>query len=71
DFHEGEVARVEVYEEVPDIHKEAFVREEIRVKKVVEQETVQVQETVRREELDVDTEGRPVVNRDSDNFPQV
>jgi len=27
DFQEGEVARIEVYEETPDIHKEAFVRE--------------------------------------------
>ncbi|AFY87975.1 MULTISPECIES: DUF2382 domain-containing protein [Chroococcidiopsis] len=62
DFHEGEVARVEVYEEVPDIHKEAFVREEIRVKKVVEQETVEAQETIRREELDIDTDGRPVIS---------
>jgi len=33
DFQEG-VARIEVYEET-DIHKEAFVREEVRVRKVV------------------------------------
>ena len=63
DFREGEVARMEVYEETPDIHKEAFVREEVRVKKVVEQETVEAQETIRREELDIDTEGRTVVDR--------
>jgi uncharacterized protein (TIGR02271 family) len=56
-FQEGEVARIEVYEETPEIHKEAFVREEVRVKKVVEHETVEAQETIRREELDVDTEG--------------
>ncbi len=56
-FQEGEVARIEVYEETPEIHKEAFVREEIRVKKVVERDTVEAQETIRREELDVDTEG--------------
>ncbi|MBO3457832.1 DUF2382 domain-containing protein [Aetokthonos hydrillicola Thurmond2011] len=56
-FQEGEVARVEVYEETPDIRKEAFVREEVRVRKVVEQETVERQETIRREELDVQTQG--------------
>jgi len=38
------------------------VREEVRVKKVVEQETVEAQETIRREELDVDAEGLPVVD---------
>jgi uncharacterized protein (TIGR02271 family) len=70
-FQEGEVARLEVYEEVPDIHKEAFVREEVRVKKVVEQEIVEAQETIRREELDIGTDGRPVVDRDSNNFPKV
>jgi len=56
-FQEGEVARIEVYEETPEIRKEAFVREEVRVKKVVERETVETQDTIRREELDVDTEG--------------
>jgi uncharacterized protein (TIGR02271 family) len=60
-FQAGEVARMDVYEEVPEFHKEAFVREEVRVSKVVDQETATVQEQLRREELDVDTEGRPVV----------
>ncbi|MEH2289303.1 DUF2382 domain-containing protein [Nostoc sp.] len=54
-FQEGEVARIEVYEETPEIHKEAFVREEVRVKKVVEQDIVEAQDTIRREELEVDT----------------
>jgi len=61
-FGEGEVARMEVYEETPDIHKEAFVREEVKVTKVVDKETVEAQETLRREELDVNTQGRPVVD---------
>ncbi|MEH2280875.1 MAG: DUF2382 domain-containing protein [Nostoc sp.] len=56
-FQEGEVVRIEVYEETPEIHKEAFVREEVRIKKVVEQDTVEAQDTIRREELDVDTTG--------------
>lgn len=66
-FREGEVARIEVYEETPDIRKEAFVREEVRVRKVVDRDTVDAQETVRREELDINTDGTPVVDR-SDNF---
>ncbi|WP_414565064.1 MULTISPECIES: DUF2382 domain-containing protein [unclassified Anabaena] len=53
DFREGEVARVEVYEETPDIRKEAFVREEVNVKKVTEEDTVEARETLRREELDI------------------
>jgi len=62
-FREGEVARVEIHEETPEIRKEAFVREEIRVKKVVDQDTVETQETVRREELDVDASGLPIEER--------
>lgn len=68
DFREGEVAHVEIYEETPDIHKEAFVREEVRVTKEVERETVNAQETIRREELDIDTQGTPVVEN-SDRLP--
>ena len=59
-FREGEVAHMEVYEETPDIRKEAFVREEVRVHKEVEQEVVSTQETVRREELDINTGNLPV-----------
>ncbi|MBW4644294.1 MAG: DUF2382 domain-containing protein [Goleter apudmare HA4340-LM2] len=54
DFREGEVTRMDVYEETPDIRKEAVLREEVRVKKVTEQDTVEAQDTVRREELDID-----------------
>jgi uncharacterized protein (TIGR02271 family) len=65
-FAEGEVARMDVYEETPDIRKEAFVREEVNVRKEVEHETVNAEETLRREELDIDTEGRPVVDKGTD-----
>ena len=61
-FQEGELARIELYEETPEIHKEAFVREEVRVKKVVDRETFNAEETVRREELDIDTQGRSVID---------
>lgn len=64
-FGVGE-ARIETYEEIPEIRKEAFVREEISVSKEVERETVTAQETLRREELDIDMKGNPVVDEDSD-----
>jgi uncharacterized protein (TIGR02271 family) len=69
-FQEGEVARMEVYEETADIHKEAFVREEVRVQKVVDQDTVVADEQVRREELDIDTEGNPVVGQPQTSSPK-
>ena len=68
-FRQGEVAHVEIYEEKADIHKEAFVREEVRVTKVVEQDTVEAQETLRREELDVDAGSTPIADT-SDRLPK-
>jgi uncharacterized protein (TIGR02271 family) len=62
-FQSGEVAHMDVYEETPDIHKEAFVREEVKVRKEVQQDTVTAEETLRREELDLKTDGQPPVNR--------
>jgi uncharacterized protein (TIGR02271 family) len=59
-FRQGEVAHLEIYEETPDIRKEAVVREEVKVRKEVERETVNAEEQIRREELDVDTTGIPV-----------
>lgn len=63
DFREGEAARMEVYEESADIQKKAFVREEVNVRKEVERDTVDRTEKVRREELDVDTKGNSVTDR--------
>lgn len=67
DFREGEVVRMEIYEETPDIHKEAFVREEVTIKKVVDRDTVDREDTIRRERLDIDTDGNPVIDN-SDRF---
>ena len=53
---------MEVYEETADIHKEAFVREEVNVRKEVVRSTVEGEETLRREELDVKTDGTAVVD---------
>ncbi|HEY9700170.1 MAG TPA: DUF2382 domain-containing protein [Trichocoleus sp.] len=69
-FREGEVARMEVYEEVPDIRKETVVREEVNVRKEVTQETVDANDTIRRERLDINREGNPVVDG-SDQLPNV
>lgn len=63
DFREGEVARLEIHEETPDIRKEAVVREEVRVRKVVEQDTAEAQATVRREELDINAPNLPIEER--------
>ncbi|MBW4469931.1 MAG: DUF2382 domain-containing protein [Stenomitos rutilans HA7619-LM2] len=63
DFREGEVARMEVYEEVPDIHKETIVRENVSVRKEIDRDTVEAQEELRREELDVNTQGHPVIDQ--------
>ncbi|MBC7969497.1 MAG: DUF2382 domain-containing protein [Verrucomicrobia bacterium] len=65
-FRGGEVARMGVYEETPDIRKEAFVREEVSIRKEIDHDTVNAEETLRREELDVDTQGNPVVDQGLD-----
>ena len=62
-FQSGEVARVEVYEESADVRKEPFVREEVSVRKETEQNVVSEEATVRREELDIDTDGTNVIRR--------
>lgn len=63
-FQEGEVLRVEVYEEMPDIRKETIVREEVHLHKAVDHEMVKAEETLRREELDVDVNGNPIIKGD-------
>lgn len=64
-FQAGEVSRVEIYEEVPEFHKETYVREEVRVNKVVETETASASERIRREEVDVniDADRPPTTDR--------
>jgi uncharacterized protein (TIGR02271 family) len=64
-FQSGEVARMEVYEETPDIRKEAYVREEVSIRKEVEHETIEAREQLRREELDIDKEGRTIDERNA------
>jgi uncharacterized protein (TIGR02271 family) len=59
-FREGEVARVDVYEEEAHLQKQTFVREEVEIRKEVERDTEELQGTVRREELDIDSNGEPI-----------
>ena len=63
-FNSAEVARVEVFEETADIQKQAFVREEVSVRKEVEKDVVSTRETIRREELDVETDGESLIEKD-------
>jgi uncharacterized protein (TIGR02271 family) len=63
DFRDREVAHMDVYEEKPEIRKEAVLREEVNVRKEVERDTVNASEQIRREELDIDSEGRPIVDK--------
>ncbi|MBW3585237.1 MAG: DUF2382 domain-containing protein [Cyanobacteria bacterium 0813] len=55
-FKQEEMVHFEIYEETVNIKKQAFVREEVQVRKEVEQDTVEATDTVRREELDVKRE---------------
>ncbi len=55
-FKQQEMVHLEIYEESVNIQKQAFVREEVQVRKEVEQDTVEATDTVRREELEVKTE---------------
>lgn len=71
DFREGEVARMEVYEETADIDKQAFVREEVNIKKEVQRDTVDATEQVRREELDVDVDNESIIDRDRVNRDRI
>lgn len=52
-----ETIHMDVHEETANIHKQTVPHQAINIRKVVEQETVHAQETVRREELDLDHSG--------------
>lgn len=56
-FSEGEVARIEIYQEAINIEKRAFVSEEINIRKEATKETIEAHEIVRREELDIEAKG--------------
>ncbi|MDV2993116.1 MAG: hypothetical protein N4J56_002770 [Chroococcidiopsis sp. SAG 2025] len=53
DFEQRELVRLEVYEEMADIQKQPFVREQINVRKTVEYHNLEVEDSIRSEELDL------------------
>jgi uncharacterized protein (TIGR02271 family) len=65
DATEKETVRVPVREEQVEVDKKAVVYEEVGIGKRVTQETEQVSDTVRREELRVDKEGDAEVRKES------
>lgn len=69
-FQDGKVVRMDVYEETADVQKEAFVREEVSVRKEVDRQVVNAEETIRREELEVKTEGTPIVDTNAPRQPK-
>ncbi|MEM9537831.1 MAG: DUF2382 domain-containing protein, partial [Cyanobacteria bacterium P01_E01_bin.45] len=62
-FAEGEIARMEVHEESANIYKQAFVKEEVKIAKQVERDSVDATESVRTEELEIEEDGHPAVER--------
>lgn len=56
-FSEGEIARIEIYQEDINIEKKAFVCEEINIRKEVRKETIEASKIIRREELEIKAEG--------------
>ena len=66
-FGDGQV-RMETYEQVPEIHKEAFVREEVAIHKQIDRETATAQDTLRHEEIDVSTQPLPHPDRNSNSL---
>jgi uncharacterized protein (TIGR02271 family) len=63
-YKRQEIARFEIYEESAAIEKQAFVREEVDIHKQVQQDIVTAEETIRREELEVETDGNKLINKD-------
>jgi uncharacterized protein (TIGR02271 family) len=63
DFTGAETVHLEAYEEKANIQKQAFVREEVNVHKEVEQNTVDARGTIRREELEIKTDGDVVKHK--------
>ncbi len=64
----GDVARTDLHSDQVDVRKEAAVRQEVTIRKEVDEEVVAVRDTVRREELEVQRQGSSevdIVDRDS------
>lgn len=60
-FYQGEVTRMKVYEETAEISKEVFLADEVTVTKEVESNLVTAEEILRREKLELYTEGNAMI----------
>ncbi|MBD2022284.1 DUF2382 domain-containing protein [Leptolyngbya sp. FACHB-36] len=69
-FDAGAAVRLDIYEEAVDIRKEAFVREQINVRKEVDRDTVVAEEPLRREVLDLQTSGSDVLRTNEQSSEQ-
>lgn len=58
DFNQKELARVEIYKQTAEVEKKAFVREQFKVRKEVEKKDFEVEDEVRREELNIDVKDK-------------
>ncbi|MBD2090812.1 DUF2382 domain-containing protein [Microcoleus sp. FACHB-1515] len=56
-FQAGEVLRFELYEETANVRKQPVVREQVKIRKEVQQEVAQLEGQIRSEQLDVQAEG--------------
>jgi hypothetical protein len=61
DAFQPQTVHIEVFEEVPQIRRQVVVREEVKVRKQIERQTLDEAATVRREQLEIGTQGSPVV----------
>lgn len=60
-FQDGEISRLEVYEEQANIRKEPVVYQEVNIRKETETDVIAARERLRREELQVNKQGNPSV----------
>ena len=62
-FEAGVVAKIKVHEEKAEIAKETFVTKEVEINKEVKQEVIKVEETVRKERIELDGEENAEIER--------
>ncbi|MCU0537340.1 MAG: DUF2382 domain-containing protein [Hydrococcus sp. Prado102] len=60
-FYQGEVTRMKVFEETAEISKEVFLADEVTITKEVESNLVTAEEILRREKLELYSEGNAII----------
>ncbi|MBW4533334.1 MAG: DUF2382 domain-containing protein [Pleurocapsa minor HA4230-MV1] len=69
-FEGGTVATFKVHEETAEIKKQAFVHEEVEIKKEVKKEIVNAEETLRKEQLEMTGEENIEIEQSSTSTPE-